>query len=160
MMVPVRFGVANTIIGTVELRQTLFDKSIFTGLKAAKSAQELFRLQTFKSTEDLVVRHDRHLPATAGEPQEQVAVLEGNLERIGQLGETSQIQFEEGIIKRIDVDQLKVNKTNIETQILTQEIGMTRLLNNLKFFMASAPARTSSWPPTNWMKSLTPCRTA
>lgn len=136
--VPVRFGVANTIIGTVELRQTLFDKSIFTGLKAAKSAQELFRLQTFKSTEDLVydmIGIYLQLQVT----KEQVAVLEGNLERIGQLVEISQIQFEEGIIKRIDVDQLKVNKTNIETQILTQEIGMTRLLNNLKFFMGLGP---------------------
>ena len=40
-----------------------------------------------------------------------------NINRINQLIDIYQIQFEEGVMKKIDVDQLRVYKTNLSTEI-------------------------------------------
>lgn len=137
--VPVKFGVANTITGNLEVQQLLFSKSYFTGLKAAKASSSLAQLNTFKTTEDLVYKIAQiYLQIQITEKQQEI--LQANIDRINQLVDISQIQFEEGIIKKIDVDQLKVNRTNLLTEFQNVEIGLSQQLNLLKFYMGMPPS--------------------
>lgn len=132
--IPVKFGVANTMTANVEVQQQLFNPSLFVGVKAAKAAKSLFQLRTFKSTEDLVYNMATvYLQIQVS--QRQKDIIEGNLNRINQLIKISEIQFEEGLIKKIDVDQLMVNRTNISSQLLNLEIGLDQQMNFLKFYM-------------------------
>ncbi|MCB0687833.1 MAG: TolC family protein, partial [Saprospiraceae bacterium] len=62
-------------------------------------------------------------------------ILTANLDRVNQLIEITQAQFEEGIIKKVDVDQLKVNRTNLSTEIQNLDIGYTQQLSLLKYYM-------------------------
>lgn len=136
--IPVKFGVANTIIGNVELQQIIFNKSYFAGLKAAKTSQSMMELNTFKTTEDLVYNIAQiYLQLQITEKQKEI--LMANIDRINQLVTISQIQFEEGLIKKVDVDQLKVNRTNLLTEYQNIEIGVTQQLNLLKFYMGMTP---------------------
>lgn len=136
--IPVKFGVANALSGNVEVQQLLFSKSYFTGLKAAKASQSLVKLNTFKTTEDLIYNIAQiYLQLQITEKQKEI--LNANIDRINQLVDISQIQFEEGLIKKIDVDQLKVNKTNLLTELQNVEIGVHQQLNLLKFYMGMSP---------------------
>lgn len=136
--VAVKFGVANTLIGNLEVNQLLYSKSYFTGLKAAKTSQSLVELNTFKTKEDLVYNIAQiYLQLQITEKQKEI--LNTNINRINQLIDISQIQFEEGLIKKIDVDQLRVNKTNLLTELQNVKIGVVQQLNLLKFYMGMSP---------------------
>lgn len=138
--IPVKFGVANTLNGNIELQQLLFSKSYFTGLKAARATQSLAELNTFKTTEDLVYNVAQiYLQLQITDKQKEI--LNANLDRINQLIDIARIQFEEGIIKRVDVDQLRVNKTNLRTELQSLEIGTTQQMNLLKFYMGMSPEK-------------------
>lgn len=136
--IPVKFGVANTLIWNIEAQQLIFNKSYFTGLKAAKTTQAMTELNTFKTTEDLVYNIAQiYLQLQITEKQKEI--LQANIDRMNKLVDISQIQFEEGLIKKVDVDQLRVNKTNLLTEFQNIEIGVTQQLNLLKFYMGMTP---------------------
>jgi len=123
-----------TYHGNVELSQLLFSKSYFTGLKASKASQSLAALNTFKTTEDLVYSIAQvylQLQIT----KKQTEILNANLDRLKQLITIAEIQFQEGLIKKIDVDQLKVNRTNLSTELQQVQIGISQQLNLLKYYM-------------------------
>lgn len=141
--VPVKFGVANTISGNLELQQLIYSKSYKTGLKAIETTRSLTKLNTFKTTEDLVYNIAQiylQLQIT----EKQTEILNANIDRINQLIRISEIQFEEGLIKKIDVDQLKVNRTNIQTELQSAEIGAAQQLNLMKFYMGMSPSEDIS----------------
>lgn len=141
--IPVKFGVANTLIGNVEVQQLIFSKAYFTGLKAAEASRSLVKLNTFKTTEDLIYNIAQiYLQLQITEKQKEI--LNANISRINQLVDISQIQFEEGLIKKIDVDQLKVNRTNLLTELQNVEIGVHQQLNLLKFYMGMSPTEDIS----------------
>ena len=132
--VAVTFGTRYNVSGNVEVTQMLFNKSYFTGLKAARSSQELYKLQSFSTVEELaynVARVYYQLQIT----ERQRSIVEANLERIEQLLEITRVQYEEGIVKKVDVDQLRVNRTNILTEMQRLDISYAQQLNLLKFYM-------------------------
>ena len=47
-----------------------------------------------------------------------------------------QAQFENGIVKKLDVDQIKVNRTNLLSELSNLEIGLEQQLNVLRFYLA------------------------
>lgn len=132
--VPVTFGVRYNFSTGVEVSQLLFNKSFFTGLKAARSSQELFQLQTVRTKEDLtynVAQVYLQLQIT----ERQLEILEANLERVTRLLDITRVQLEEGVVKKVDVDQLRVNQTNIKTEIQNTRIALDQQLKLLKFYM-------------------------
>lgn len=136
--IPVKFGVANTVSGNIELQQLLFSKSYFTGIKAAQTTKELSKLNTFKTTEDLVYNVAQiymQLEIT----EKQKGVLKANIDRIDQLIKIAEVQLEEGLIKKIDLTQLKVNRINLLSEQQSIEIGKIQQLNLLKMYMGVPP---------------------
>jgi outer membrane protein len=62
-------------------------------------------------------------------------LLKGNLERLRKLLDITNAQYKEGIIKKVDVDQLKVNYTNLQTQLSSVTNNHAQLLNSMKLLM-------------------------
>lgn len=136
--VAVKFGVANTINGSIEASQLLYSKSYKTGLKAAVATQKLTELNTFQATENLI--YDIiSVYLNINLSQKSTGLLEANVQRINQLIEIAQIQFEEGLIKKIDVDQLKVNRTNLISEQRNLSTAINQQMNLLKFYMGLKP---------------------
>jgi len=132
--VAVQFGTRYSMGATAQLSQKIFDPSLNTGLRAAKAGQGYYELSTFKNKEDLiynVVNVYMQLEMT----EKQKELIEGNIGRMKKLVEITDAQYKEGIIKKVDVDQLKVNYTNLRTQLSTTKNTYTQLLNNLKILM-------------------------
>jgi outer membrane protein TolC len=133
-LIPVQFGVKYGLNAGVELSQLVYSREYFTNIKKLESVRSTYRLQTLSSMEDLVFNVVQ-LYIQYQITQEQKEILNANLERITKLVDISQAQFENGIIKKLDVDQLKVNRTNLATEISNANIGLEQQLNLLKFYL-------------------------
>ncbi|MCB0643312.1 MAG: TolC family protein [Phaeodactylibacter sp.] len=132
--IPVQFGVRHNLSAGVEVNQLLFSKSYFTGLKAAEASKGLYQLNTLQTKENLVYNiAQTYLQLQITDKQKEI--LTANLNRVVQLIDITQAQYEEGLVKKVDVDQLRVNRTNLSTEIQNIEIGYRQQLNLLKFYM-------------------------
>lgn len=132
--IPVKFGTRYQMGATAQFNQKLYDPSLNAGLRAAKESQGYYELSTFKTKEDLiynVVNVYMQLEMT----EKQRELIEGNLERMKLLIEITNAQYLEGIIKKVDVGQLRVSYTNLATQLSNNNNNYTQLLNNLKVLM-------------------------
>ncbi|MBK7291951.1 MAG: TolC family protein [Chitinophagaceae bacterium] len=116
--IAVKFGTRYQFGTGLQLKQTIFSPSINTGLKAAKESQGYYALNTFKTKEDLIYEVvNVYMQLEMTEKQKELIV--GNIERMKKLVQITDAQFKEGIIKKVDVDQLRVNYTNLRTQLST-----------------------------------------
>lgn len=132
--IPVKFGVRYNFSSTLQANQLLYSQTYFTGLKAAQASQGLVALNTFKTIEDLVY-NVAQIYLQIQQLEQQQTILQANLNRLNRLLEIAEIQFEEGLIKKIDVNQLQVNQTNLRTERTNLSLNVSQLYRVLKLYM-------------------------
>lgn len=132
--VPIKFGTRFVYNGNLQVSQSLYNPSISTGLKAAKESQGLYALQTFRTKEDLIYNMGS-LYIQMQLAEKQMELYKGNIDRMNKLMQITNLQYKEGIIKKVDVDQLKVNLTNMKTQLSNAENDYQRSIDNFKLLM-------------------------
>ncbi len=132
--VPVKFGQKYNVSGGVELQQLIFSKSYFVGLEAAQTTRDLYRLRTQMSTEDVIYNvSSAYLQAL--QTKEQFSTIDANYKRLTQLEKILQLQYKNDFAKKVDVNRITVNKTNLENQRQTLAAAYEQQKNALKFFM-------------------------
>ncbi len=132
--IPVKFGTRFLYDGTLKLNQTIYDPSLKTGLKVAKESQGLYELQSFQSKEDLIYNMaNLYIQIQLAEKQKELYA--GNIDRTKKLLDITSLQLKEGIAKKVDVEQLKVNLTNMQTQLSNAENDYEKAIDNLKLLM-------------------------
>jgi outer membrane protein len=132
--IPVQFGTRNNLSATVQVTQSLFNKQIAAGLRAATASQKLYELNTFRTKEDLVYQVAQ-LYLQLQITQRQDELLQANLARANRLIGIAEAQLKEGVIKKIDVDQMRVNQTNLVTQRFYVQNGYDQQVNVLKILL-------------------------
>lgn len=133
-MIPVQFGTKYSATGAVELQQLIFSKSFFVGLKAANTTRDLYRLRTQMSEEEVIYNvSSAYLQLL--QTKEQFNTVNANFNRLQQLEEILNLQFENDIVTKVQVNRVIVNKTNLENQKQTLLATYQQQLNGLKFFM-------------------------
>lgn len=133
-VIPVKFGTRFVYDGTLKLNQTIYDPSLKTGLKVAKESQGLYELQSFQSKEDLIYNMaNLYIQIQLAEKQKELYA--GNIDRTKKLLDITSLQLKEGIAKKVDVEQLKVNLTNMQTQLSNAENDYEKAIDNLKLLM-------------------------
>ncbi|WP_229733890.1 TolC family protein [Pontibacter amylolyticus] len=133
-MIPVQFGTKYNANGGIQLSQLLFNQSYFVGLKAAKSSEDLYRLRK-TMTEEEVMYNVSSSYFQILQTKEQFEIINANLARLDQLNKILQLQYENDLARKVDVNRIKVNKTNLETQLQTLTSALDQQMNVLKFFM-------------------------
>lgn len=126
-----RAGMQYSASATASATQQLFNKSVFTGIKAAKVSEDFYE-QNIARTEEEVIQQVATLFYRAASLQAQRAVLETNLEETNKNLRITTERYENGLARKLDVDRLKVNVTNIQTQLRTIDDNYANLLNQLK----------------------------
>lgn len=104
---------------------------MFTGLKAAKSGEEYYSLQT-QQTKENVIYDVANLYYQLLVKKERMNVLDTNIIKLTQLVATTNSQFENGLAKKIDLDRIKVNLVNYQTQKSQLENQLKVQENQLK----------------------------
>ncbi|MDT0651390.1 TolC family protein [Autumnicola edwardsiae] len=130
----VAFGNRYAVTAGVNVQQELLNFQLFNSVRAAKALEELRSLQTLQSTEDLII-NTVQIYVQVQITEKQVELLQENFNRTKSLVDLSELKYEEGIIKKLDVNQLRVNLTNLETQIEDAKYNRNEQLRLLKIYL-------------------------
>ncbi|MFZ4426902.1 MAG: TolC family protein [Saprospiraceae bacterium] len=134
-LVPVQFGTDMSVLSGVELNQLAYSQTYWTGLKAARELSLLDRLVESKTQEELVYNVVRTY-YQAKVLDQQKGLVRANLEQVVALLRLTELQYQNGFAKKVDVDQLRVNKVSLETQLQNLGLQYEQLLHALKLAMA------------------------
>lgn len=115
----------------VQLDQKIYDQSALIALKGMGANSELARIKVLKNNEDLIYQ-----TATAYYQvlilNEQEKLLKENEKQYTDLLKILKLQFEKGVIKKIDYDRTRVGLNNITSQITLVQTNRKLALNKLK----------------------------
>ena len=132
--IPVKFGVRYGTSAGVELSQTIFNGRNIATVSKLDATKEVYSLQSLSKMEDLVFNVVQ-LYIQYQITQEQREIVISNYDRIEYLVKIAQAQFDNGIIKKLDVDQLKVNRTNIGSELTNIDIAAAQQMNIFRFYL-------------------------
>jgi outer membrane protein len=118
----------------VTLSQQLYNQQVFSGLKAAKGSAKYYELAAQLSEENVlqqVATNYYQLVVT----RQKMGVLEANITRVIELEKIIASQVENGLLTQIELNRIRVNKTNLEAQKNELENAVIQMENLLKYYM-------------------------
>ncbi len=124
----------------VQLSQQIFNQQVFTGLQAAKSSEEYYSL-TSQYTEEQIIELVANNYYQVLVNRQQLSVVDSNIKNVKVIEKIISNQYKNGLAKKIDVDRIQVNITNLETQRSQILNAITQLENRLKFSMGMSVNR-------------------
>ncbi len=131
----------------VQLSQQLFNQQVFTGLQAARSSEEYYNL-TSQYTEEQIIELVAGNYYQVLVNRQQMNVIDTNIKNVKVIENIISNQYKNGLAKKIDVDRIKVNLTNLETQRSQVLNAITQLENQLKFSMGMPVSANITLPKT------------
>lgn len=129
--VVLRAGMQYAVSAQAQATQQIFNKSVFTGIKAAKVSEEFYRHNITRTEED-VIQQVSTLFYQVASLKAQRDVVTATLEQTEKNLNITRERFENGLARKVDVDRLKVNVTNLQTQVRSLDDAHANLLNQLK----------------------------
>src|SRR5690606_1761957 len=133
----VAFGQQWTANVNAQLSQVLFNQSVFTGLKAAKSTKEFYLLNE-QLTEEDIIRNVAVAYYQVYQSQKMLENLDSNLKLTRETIEIVKGLFDNGLARKIDFDRSTVALNNI-TANRQQLINAVQLSENALKFMIGMP---------------------
>ena len=118
----------------VNLNQAIFDMTVFTGLKAAKSTREFYQINA-QLTEEEVIERVANNYYQVFVYQQQLAVIDSNYVNTSKIRDIIKGQYDNGLARKIDLDRMNVNLSNISTQRQKLRNAVALQENTLKFYM-------------------------
>lgn len=131
---PVKFGVHYSVGAGVEMSQLLFSQQFFNGLKAARKAEDMVAVSIDQAKEQILYNVAAYY-YQAQAFKIQLKMLEDNYERLSKITEITQTQYNNDMVRKLDLDQLIINKKNLETQLNNAKIGYNQQINGLKIIL-------------------------
>ncbi|SEA88109.1 TolC family protein [Pedobacter hartonius] len=136
----------------LQVSQQLFNQTVFTGLKAAKTSESFYSLSA-NLTEEQVIEQVANNYYQVLVSRQQLNVIDTNIKNVKVVEKIIANQYSNGLAKKIDVDRIKVNLTNLQTQREQTINAVVQLENQLKFSMGM-PVTTPIVLPPNELKRV------
>lgn len=128
------FGQKWNSVAGISVSQALFDQSVFTGLKAARTTREFYQINA-DLTEEQVIERVANAYYQVYVQQQKLEVVENNLKNANKVKDIIKGQYDNGLARKIDLDRISVRVNNINS-IKQQLINAISLQENaLKFYM-------------------------
>ena len=124
----------------VSLTQTIFDQSVFTGLKAAKTTREFYQINATLTEEQVIERVANNYYQVYVKRQN-LNVLDSNYVNTEKVRNIIRGQFDNGLAKKIDLDRIVVKLSNINTN-RQQALNAVQLQENALKFYIGMPIET------------------
>ena len=135
--VKVAFGKKWTSSNMVQLTQVLFNQSVFTGLKAAKSTKEFYLINA-ELTQEQIIEKVANAYFQVYQSEQMLANAENNLRITNETSKIIKGLFDAGLARKIDYDRTVVAKNNI-TSGKQQLINAVEISENALKFMIGMP---------------------
>jgi outer membrane protein len=117
-----------------QFSQQLFNQQVFTGLKAAKTSEDYYNLNAQLTEENTIEQVSTNYYQVLVNRQK-LAVIDTNIKNVRRIENIVSTQYKNGLAKKIDLDRVKVNITNLRNQRDQLVNGITQQENLLKFYM-------------------------
>jgi outer membrane protein len=131
---PVQFQQKYIASGGVNLTQTLFDGSVFVGLKARTAALDYYNKAIDLTVEDLSVNvYKVYYQLLVSKTQ--IALEDSNIQRASKLLHDTRVMNENGFAEKLDVDKSAVQLTNLQTARQNTETAIINGFTSLKFLI-------------------------
>jgi outer membrane protein TolC len=138
---PVKFQQKYIASGGFNLTQTLFDGSVFVGLKARTAALDYYSKAIDLSVENLSVQvYKTYYQLVVSKTQ--MELQDSNVNRAAKLLYDTRILNQNGFAEKLDVDKAAVQLTNLETAKQNTETSIVNGFTFLKF-LTGVPAQDS-----------------
>ena len=121
-------------VTSLNLDQKIFDQSVFTGLKAAKSTQQYYQLAAQLTDEQLIEQVATSYYQVLVQRQKLI-VIDSNITNTTKVHDIINGQYENGLAKKIDVDRTQVTISNLKAQRQQLLNAVSIQENTLKFYM-------------------------
>jgi outer membrane protein len=154
----VAFGQKWNANATVAVQQNLFNKSVFTGLKAARTSREFYQLNA-QLTEEQIIEGVATNYYQVLVQRQQVAVIDSSIANTKRVENILQSLLQNGLAKKIDVDRIAVSRSNLESSRQQVLNGVTLLENQLKLYMGmpiATPIRIPDADPSRIVPQAVP----
>lgn len=127
----IQFGNQYNTNASVQLDQVIYDKAALTALSGMKVNEEMAAIRRTQSDEELVYQtasaYYRVLTLI-----EQEQLLSVNADQYSELLKVLSLQHEKGVIRKIDLDRVRVSLNNITSQRTLVQTNLQLALNQLK----------------------------
>ncbi len=132
--VPVQFGTKYNTSAGIDAKQVIYNQSLIYAMKLTRESTKVSEINAKKTEEQLIydiasAYYSTQISFT------QKKLVESNLAQIDSLYKITQIQFENDAAKQLDLDKLTVNKTNLQTELITSTSNYEQQLLLLKYYM-------------------------
>lgn len=119
---------------TVSLSQQLFNQAVFTGLKAAKTTREFYKINA-QLTDEQVIEKVANSYFEAYKTESQLKTIETTIENTTRVRGVIKSLFDNGLAKKIDLDRTDVALNNLKStrQQLTNALQLQE--NALKYLI-------------------------
>lgn len=130
----IKFGTNWNGNAGIQLNQMLFNKQWLLALEGSRKSGEFYDT-ALEITKEEVVYETAKLYYQIQAVQTQQGILEANLYQIVGLKNVTDKQYQNGFAKKIDVERLQVQESNLNMQISNLELQVKQLEQALKFAM-------------------------
>ncbi len=127
----IRAGMQYSTSVSAQANQQLFNKSVLTGIKAAKVSEDYYSYNIAR-TEEEVIQQVATLFYQAASLQAQRHVLETTLSQTQKNLAITTDRYQNGVARKVDVDRINVNLTNLQTQLRSIDDSYANTINQLK----------------------------
>lgn len=121
-------------VGGVSLTQNIFDQTVFTGLKAARTTREFYQINA-QLTEEQVIERVATAFYNVFVQKEQLETIDSSYVNVSKSRDIIKSLFDNGLAREIDLDRVNVQLMNLSTT-RQQLVNAVQLQENaLKFYM-------------------------
>jgi outer membrane protein TolC len=132
--IPVTIGTPYNVSAGISLTQKIFDPSFWVGLKAAKISKTMSE-QNIQKTDEQTMYDISSAYYKATIIKKQLDNMEKILAASGHTLKSTELKYQNGLVKKIVVDKIKVSYNATNSQVQQTELSYKQALNNLKFYM-------------------------
>jgi len=148
------FGQKWNSAASVTLSQTLFDKSVFTALKAAKTTREYYDILAGFTDEQVIEQVASQYYQVLVQRQ-QLVVIDSNIAITTRVKNIIEGQYKNGLAKKIDLDRSRVNLSNLQAR-RQQLLNAVQLQENVLKFLMGISIETPIHIPSSVVDSIQP----
>ena len=134
------FGQKWSSTAGLSLTQALFDQTVFTGLKAAKSTREFYQINN-QLTEEQVIERVANNYYQVYVQRQNLTVIDSTYKNTTKVRDIIKGQYDNGLAKKIDLDRVSVKISNINT-MRQQVLNAVQIQENALKFYIGMPIET------------------